>query len=62
MPKIPGVNFLEHKLKTYQNEVVRVDKSEWERVISFFRTYPDAFDKMIKEGNKPRNNEMETKL
>lgn len=66
----PGINFLnEHpmmqEMKEINNELVIVDKEDWQKVIRFFRENPDQFDKMI--GNSMReglggDNIMEVKI
>ena len=68
----PGVTFLEEhhglqkQLNLKGNHII-VDREDWEKVIGFFRNYPDQFDKMIGNsrvvGKFPEgDNEMETKI
>lgn len=65
----PGINFLEDKQQgnnsiSLHGKVV-VDKEDWQKVIQFFREYPDQFDKMIGSSTKEGiggDNTMEIKL
>ena len=68
----PGLTFLEeHRGIQVKNNIpsdhIVVDKSDWEKVISFFNNHPNEFDKMIGNstvvGKYPSDdNEMEVSL
>ena len=65
---ILGVTFLHTHPQTEEdkgldNEHIIVDRKDWEKVISFFLKYPDQLDKLIKDDDLGKeDNIMEIRL